>query len=476
MAAQRDQPGIDLLDGAFYARVPHAEYAWMRDHSPVYFDEANRVWGVASYDAVLAASKNPATFSNAGGIRPDIGPLAMMIDMDDPAHFQRRKLVNRGFTPRRVRDSQARVVAICDEIIDRVCERGECDFVRDIAAPLPMIMIGDMLGVAPADRDDLLRWSDDMVSAQGGNATDEMMLAAMTAFGDYTAYASLVIAARRTEPTDDLMSVLVHAEVDGDRLDDDEIIHESLLILVGGDETTRHVISGGMEQLLRHPDQRNLLVGDPARIPTAVEEMLRWVSPIKNMCRTVTRDTSFFGADLAAGQKVMLLYESANFDGRQFSEPEQFDAGRSPNEHLAFGFGNHFCLGNSLARLELRVMFERVLARLPDLELATEQPLPRRPATFISGLESMPVRFSPTRPVGRVRPSSRDRRSRQPMARATAWISRPARAPTTVPLMRMYWRSGPSSSSSRRDVSSASQRAIVPLTRLAISPWKCSAT
>jgi cholest-4-en-3-one 26-monooxygenase len=194
--------------------------------------------------------------------------------------------------------------------------------------------------------------------------------------------------------------VLVHAEVDGDRLDDDEIIHESLLILVGGDETTRHVISGGMEQLLHHPDQRRRLAGDPSAIPTPVEEMLRWVSPIKNMCRTVTTDMPFFGADLRAGQKVMLLYESANFDECQFADPERFDAGRRPNEHLAFGFGTHFCLGSSLARMELRVMFERVLSRLGDLELATDQPLPRRPANFISGLESMPVRFTPTSRLG----------------------------------------------------------------------------
>jgi cytochrome P450 family 142 subfamily A polypeptide 1 len=393
-------PLFDLLDGGFYAADPHPQYAWMRGHAPVYRDERNGVWGVASYDAVLAASKDPARFSSCGGIRPDIGPLPMMIDMDDPSHVKRRKLVNRGFTPRRVRESEGRVGPICDELIDRVCEQGECDFVRDLAAPLPMIMIGDMLGVTPADRDSLLRWSDDMVSAQGGNATEQMMLAAMTAFGEYAAYATDVIAARRAQPTDDLMSVLVHAEVDGDRLDDDEIIHESLLILVGGDETTRHVISGGMEQLLLHPDQRRRLAGDLSAIPVAVEEMLRWVSPIKNMCRTVTADTSFFAADLRAGQKIMLLYESANFDDRQFADPERFDPGRRPNEHLAFGFGTHFCLGNSLARLELRMMFERVLSRLGDLELATDQPLPRRPANFISGLESMPVRFTPTSRVG----------------------------------------------------------------------------
>jgi cytochrome P450 family 142 subfamily A polypeptide 1 len=393
---------IDLLDGGFYVDDPHPRYTWMRAHAPAYFDARHGVWGLSTYDAVLAASKDPTTFSSAGGIRPDSPALPMMIDMDDPEHWKRRKLVNRGFTPRRVRDSEQRIRDVCDAILDRVCERGECDFVRDVAAPLPMVVIGDMLGVAPEDRDDLLRWSDDMVSAQSGSATDEALTRAMTAMTEYVQYADRVIAQRRSDPTDDLMSVLVHAEVDGDRLEHDDLIHESLLILVGGDETTRHVISGGMEQLLVHPDQMQLLAADPARIPVAVEEMLRWVTPIKNMCRTVTRDVDAFGERLLAGQKVMLLYESANRDERKFTDPFRFDVLRRPNEHLAFGFGTHFCLGNSLARLELRVMFEQALARLGGLELAADpETLPRRRANFISGLEAMPVRFTPSRPLGR---------------------------------------------------------------------------
>jgi cytochrome P450 family 142 subfamily A polypeptide 1 len=373
----------------------------MREHAPVYFDEPNGVWGLASYAAVLGASRDPATFSNAGGIRPDNGPLPMMIDMDDPEHLKRRKLVNRGFTPRRVRDTEEHIRRTCDDILDSVCERGECDFVRDVAAPLPMILIGDMLGVEPEDRDDLLRWSDDMVSSQSGSATDDVIIRAATAFTEYSEYQDRVINERQAAPTDDLVSVLVHADVDGDRLAHDEVLHESLLILVGGDETTRHVISGGMEQLLLHPDQRELLAADPSKITVAVEEMLRWVSPIKNMCRVVTHDTKFMGQDLRAGQKCMLLYESANRDETKFADPFRFDVERQPNEHVAFGFGAHFCLGNSLARLELQIMVERVLARLPDLELAADSAtLPRRKANFISGLESMPVRFTPSAPVG----------------------------------------------------------------------------
>jgi cytochrome P450 family 142 subfamily A polypeptide 1 len=394
-------PEIDLLDGAFYVDDPHPKYTWMREHAPVYFDERNGVWGLASYAAVMQASRDPSIFSNAGGIRPDSGPLPMMIEMDDPDHLKRRKLVNRGFTPRRVRDMEPHIERVCDEIIDSVCERGECDFVRDVAAQLPMIVIGDMLGVEPEDRDDLLRWSDDMVSSQSGNANDDMIIAAATAFTEYSEYQDRVIKDRRENPTNDVVSVLVHAEVDGDRLQHDELIHESLLILVGGDETTRHVISGGMEQLLLYPDQFRLLANDPAKITLAIEEMLRWVSPIKNMCRTVTHDTVLLGQQLHEGQKLMLLYESANRDATKFEDPFRFDVEREPNEHLAFGFGAHFCLGNSLARLELRIMFERLLRRLPDLELAGDPAtFPRRRANFISGLESMPVRFAPQARVG----------------------------------------------------------------------------
>ena len=224
------------------------------------------------------------------------------------------------------------------------------------------------------------------------------MTRAGNAFANYTAYAANVIADRRaSEPQDDLMSVIVHAEVEGDTLDDDELIQESLLILIGGDETTRHVISGGMEQLLAHPDQQERLRANRELLDSAVEEMLRWVTPIKNMARTVTRDVEFRGQQMHEGEKLLLLYPSANRDEDVFDDPHRFDIERSPNDHVAFGFGSHFCLGASLARLEITVMVDRLLTRLPDLELVGDTPL--RAANFISGYEAMPVRFSPTQPV-----------------------------------------------------------------------------
>jgi cytochrome P450 family 142 subfamily A polypeptide 1 len=399
-----DDLGIDLMSGTFYEREPYDAYAWMRANAPVYHDEPNDLWAVASYAGVKAASVDTESFSNAGGIRPKNGPLPMMIDFDAPEHVRRRRLVSEGFAPRRVRAMEDDLRAQCDAIIDEVCEKGGCDLVRDIASPLPIIVIGNLLGVAPTDRDDLLRWSDDMLKALG-SPDPSLMEGAANAFVEYTAYIHPVFEDRRRRGSiDDLVGVLCHATIDGDSLDDDSLVHETLLILIGGDETTRHVISGGTAELLAHPDQARRLAADPDLMTGAVEEMLRWVSPIKNMVRTTTREVELEGTTIPAGQELMLLYPSANRDATVFDNPDTFDITRSPNPHLAFGFGAHFCLGNQLARLELKVMTERLLARLPDLHLTTDQAaLPRRAANFISGIEEMPVAFTPTArsaPVG----------------------------------------------------------------------------
>lgn len=387
---------VDLADGNFYAdRGAREAYAWMRANSPVFRDR-NGLAAATTHAAVLDAERNPELFSSTGGIRPDQPGMPYMIDMDDPAHLLRRKLVNSGFTRKRVMDKLPSIERLCDILIDAVCERGECDFVRDIAAPLPMAVIGDMLGVLPQERDMLLRWSDDLVCGLSSTVDEQAIQKLMDTFAAYTAFTMDVIAKRRAEPTDDLFSILVNAEVEGQRMADEEIVFETLLILIGGDETTRHTLSGGTEQALRHRDQWDRLAADQDLLPGAIEEMLRWTSPVKNMCRTLTADTEFHGTSLTAGEKLMLMFESANFDEAVFGDPENFRIDRSPNNHVAFGFGTHFCLGNQLARLELRIMLTRVLQRLPDLRLADEDMLPLRPANFVSGLESMPVVFTPT--------------------------------------------------------------------------------
>ncbi|WP_420639226.1 cytochrome P450 [Candidatus Poriferisocius sp.] len=394
---------INFLDGYWYQHEPHETWTWMRENAPVYYDANSDVWGISRYHDILEVEKDPKTFSSWRSPRPHGNPLPMMISMDDPMHKQRRKLVNRGFTPKRVRDRTAEVTAICDEIIDKVCERGECDFVWDIAAPLPLILIGDMLGFPREHYDDLLQWSDDMIRATTDTdpvAAEKGMLAGM-AFREFQLD---VIADRRSRsPEADLVSVLCHAEVDGERLDDESLVQETLLILIGGDETTRHVISGGMLALLEHPDQRALLnqrSADDAWMERAVEEMLRWVTPIKNMSRSATRDVEFHGETIGEGDQIIVFYPSANRDEAVFDRPFTFDLEREPNHHLAFGWGTHFCLGSSLARLELKIMFQRLAERLPDIELANDEPLPFRASNFIVGPEGMPVTFTPSAPVG----------------------------------------------------------------------------
>jgi cytochrome P450 family 142 subfamily A polypeptide 1 len=393
-------PDIRLMEPDFYLD-PHPHFRWMRENAPIYRDEAGGVWGVTLHEDVMSVSKNAEVFCSGQSSRPEPDSwIPSMINFDDPHHKRRRSLVNRGFTPRRVADHEPKIRRIVHELIDAVADAGSCDFVRDIAAPLPMILIGDLLGVEPADRDTLLRWSDEMLG--GGRARglsrDARNELAREVMVEYVAYARGVIADRRRRPRDDLMSILVEAEIDGDRLSEEEIIQESLLILVGGDETTRHVITGGMLALIDHPDQRRKLVEDPSRIGLAVEEMLRWVTPIQNMNRTATRDTELRGQRIREGDRVLLLYPSANRDERIFRDPFAFDVERSPNPHVAFGgHGTHFCLGAPLARLELQVMFEELLRRLPDLELSSREALTLRPSNFIVGLETMPVAWTASR-------------------------------------------------------------------------------
>lgn len=387
---------IDLLDGGWYASQPFDDWAWMREHSPAYYDANGQVWALTRHADVLAAEKDPKTFSSFLAPRPHGMHLPMMISMDEPEHGQRRKLVSRGFTPKRVRDHEPTIRRICTTIIDKVAAKGHCDFVWDIAAPLPLLLIADLLGFPQESYDDLLRWSDDLIRGTTPDPPHEVAEAALDAMLGFREFQLGIIADRRSRPpADDLVSILCHSEIDGERLDDESIIQESLLILIGGDETSRHVITDGMLTLLEHPDQAALLREHPEMMETGVEELLRWVTPIKNMARTVTRDIELHGERLSEGDQVILMYPSANRDEAVFNEPNRFDVRRDPNPHLAFGFGPHFCMGASLARLELRVMFAEVLRRLPDLHLAGD-PLPRRSSNFISGPEAMPVAFTAT--------------------------------------------------------------------------------
>jgi cholest-4-en-3-one 26-monooxygenase len=314
-----------------------------------------------------------------------------MINMDAPQHSFRRGIVKDGFTVRRVDAHEPYLRAKIGELLDAVAERGECDLVADVATPLPMYMIGNLMGLPESDHAQLLHWSD--LFAGGDEELRPQVEAAVLEWNDYIlAHARSV----RGRGNDDLISLMCDAERDGQRLNDVDLMFESMLVLVGGDETTRHVISAGAEALLRHPDQLALLRDDPTLIPGAVEEMLRWATPVKNMNRTATRDVELGGQQIREGDRMLLLYPSANRDEAVFTDPYRFDVRRNPNPHVAFGaYGRHHCLGAPLARLELRVLFEELLARFAEIELVDpEGTAPLRRGNFVVGLESLGVRVA----------------------------------------------------------------------------------
>jgi cytochrome P450 family 142 subfamily A polypeptide 1 len=381
---------IRLMAADFYVE-PEERWAWLRANAPVYWDDEAGIWGLASHEHVSAASRDWQTFCSGKGSRPD-SSVPSMINMDGDEHNFRRGIVKRGFTLRRVQDHEPYLRTTVQRLLDGVAERGSCDVVADIATPLPMAMIGQLMGLPEEDHAQLLRWSD--LFATGGSEVREEVEDAVRRWVDYIM--RIVAERREAGPGGDLVSLVVHASDDGRSLTDADLIFETMLILVGGDETTRHVVSGGLEALLRHPDQLALVREDRSLLPSAVEEMLRWVSPIKNMNRTATRDVELGGMAIRKDDRVLLLYPSANRDDAVFDEPERFDVRRDPNPHVAFGaFGRHHCLGAQLARLELRVLFEELLDRFPDVHLADpEAPRRERRGTFVLGLEALPVELA----------------------------------------------------------------------------------
>jgi cytochrome P450 len=278
---------------------------------------------------------------------------------------------------------------IVTRTIDAVLPRGACDFVEDVAVPLPMLVIAELLGLPLEDWRQLQHWSDDM---NVGNASSPLEKA-MKAYVEYCEYFEKIYPQKLAHPGDDLISKLIHSEMDGERLGYDDVLRTTLLLLVGGNETTRNTIAGGLLAFLEHPEQWRRLVADPARLAMAIEEMLRYVTPIMNFRRTATCDVELGGQTIRAGQSVLILHSSANRDETVFADPGRFDIGRDPNPHLAFGIGTHFCLGANLARLEIRVMYEELIRRLPDVRLVPGAAVTRYPSTFIRGWSSMPVEF-----------------------------------------------------------------------------------
>jgi cytochrome P450 family 142 subfamily A polypeptide 1 len=392
---QHTQQTIDLLDGEFYANGPYATYAWMRDHAPLYWDTINELWGVSRYDDVVEIEKRKDVFINSdqvkGGYRPNIPADPAIIGLDDPLHHVRRNIVSRRFTPKAAGawepDIRAKVTGLLDAV---EAKGGAAEIVGDLAAPLPAMMIGKLLGF-PEDRwPDLQRWSEQTIALGGGPRYHDE--AGMTAAAEFFGVAEELHSEKLRCPADDVMTVWTGARVDGELLDPGTVAMDCLLLLDGGAETTRTVIARTILHLIEHPAEwEKLRTG--ADMTVAVEEMIRYVTPIHNMCRVATEDVEVAGGTVPAGHQVVLMYGSANRDPRQFADPERYDLSRRPNNHVAFGFGTHFCLGAALARTEIRVFFEELTRRVVRLRPTRGTTPVEMPNAFVYGLKSAHVDF-----------------------------------------------------------------------------------
>ncbi len=384
---------------------------WLRENDPVYWSEKSQLFIVSKFADVSYVSKNPEIFCSGQGILPGITVRQGLIDEDAPRHTMLRNLIRGGFTPRMVKKLEEAFREITTDAIDAVAEQGECDFVEDIAVPLPLLLIAEMIGIHKEDRRDFHRWSDAMMAGQGNFDDPEIMAKAGQAFVEYSTYVSKIIEDRRENPQDDLVSILVgakdsgaleefdvantHGNVDVEQIEmaNDELIMLLVTLMVAGNETTRNGLSGAMDLLIQHPDIRQELIDDPSLIPDAIEEMLRLVSPVRSFARTATRDTELGGKAIAEGQKVLMVYPSANRDADEFADPDRFDIRRKPH-HLAFGIGTHFCLGANLARMELRVALAELLRRLPDMEFS-DGGARVVPHALVRSVAEMRVRYTP---------------------------------------------------------------------------------
>ena len=385
--ATRDDIVVMSLD---FNADPLERMAWMRANAPVYWDDTSGLWAITRHEDIQRIEADHEAFCSGQGSRPEVS-LPSMIDSDPPEHTRRRRLVSSGFTPRRVAGHEEFLRATVTELVDNVIDRGACDFVNDIATSIPLRMIATLMGLPLADEDKLLHWSDLFATGATDEAFAEQVIGAVIEWVEYIVGEM----STRTDPeAEDLISLLMFPE--GEPMSAEDLIYETMLILVGGDETTRHVMSGGLEALLLHPEQFEALKHDHSLLPGAIEEMLRWVTPVRNMNRTATVDVELGGQKILKGDRTLLLYLSGNRDEEQFGPTaHEFDIFRTPNKHQAFGAnGRHNCLGANLARLELTVLFEEVFNRLPEIRLVgPQEKRPERSGNFVLGLESLPVAF-----------------------------------------------------------------------------------
>ncbi len=395
---------------------PYPHWAYLREHAPVYWYERPNIapfWAITKYHDIQRISRDPKTFSNSADITIRADPEESntvsstqthhLLQMDPPEHAEYRSLVNRRFTPGGLRILEDRIDEISAGIVDRVAAelvdevsgRGQVEFVADVAARLPLAAICELLGVPRRDWDGIHQWTNETIGAsdpeyQQGRTRRETARAGTQAL---FMYFMQLAEQKRREPADDLMTTLVQAELHGEPLNAVDLLSYAFILILGGNETTRNATSGGLLALIENPEQMERLRADRALLESAVEEILRWTSPIVHFGRLVTEDTEIGGQPIAAGEMVMMWYPSGNRDEEVFDRPDQFDVGRDPNEHIAFGgFGEHFCLGANLARLELRSIFHHVLERLEDIQLAGD--VERLRSGFVGGIKHLPVSFT----------------------------------------------------------------------------------
>jgi cytochrome P450 len=393
--------GVDLTDPDSYRSGPPLDaFRVLRERAPVAwhpFQDGPGFLALTGYDEVVAVSRDSATWSSEvdGVYFETPGPDSpadmrgvMMLTMDPPRHTALRKLVSKGFTPRQVAKLNARIAEMARGLVDDVIARGECDFVREVAGALPSHVISEMLGIPLEDGFRLYELTEITNAGQVQDA--RIAEAGMQIF----AYATELAARKRAEPGDDIATSLLHAEIDGQRLTDMEFNFFFILLLNAGGDTTRNLVAAGMLALMDHPEQLAALQADASMMPTAVEEMLRYISPVMWFLRTATKDTDVRGIPVAKGGRVAMFYPSANRDATRFADPDAFDITRTPNPHVAFGGGGtHFCLGANLARVEASALLSEVVARMRDME--PDGPVERMNSMFINGIHAMPVRFTP---------------------------------------------------------------------------------
>jgi len=402
---------IDIISPDHYAKngYPHSEWAYLRQHKPVFHVDRPNVqpfWAITKHADIIQISRQPRLWLNGPRLSvfvvepgeevvvpPEAFPLRHLLNMDPPQHGEYRSVVSRQFTPRAVRALAPQIAEITRKVLDDVADRTECDFVTDMSSKVPVAVIAELLGVPRKDWEMLFRWTNEIIGGgdpefqSAGDPRETFEQARLGLFQYFTD----MVAQRQKLPTNDITSIVANAKVNGSPLPTMELLSYYLLLVVAGNETTRNATSGGLLALMQNPEQFQRLKRDPALIKSAVEEIVRWTSPVIQFARTAVRDAEVRGQKIRAGESVCLFYPSANRDEEVFKEPFKFDVARNPNPHLAFGIGEHFCLGSHLAKLELEVIYRQLAERMENPELTG--PVQRLRSSFVGGIKHMPIRY-----------------------------------------------------------------------------------